>query len=134
MDWRSFSKLVIAVVLLRPKLGTIDGRNVAKSLGRDLLAVILPVAAGLAIAWAFGAFGDGGFAMSSRWSAIVVMAVVGTVMAALYGATLWLLRSPELRGFVALGGVDKLAAVCRPLNIAFLLRRAADSGRVASIP
>jgi putative peptidoglycan lipid II flippase len=94
-------QLVVAVVLLRPKLGTLDGRRVLASLGRNLLAVILPVAAGVAIAWACGAFRDGGFAIADRWSAVVVMALVGVVMATLYGGILWLLRSPELRGFAA---------------------------------
>ncbi|MFC5857801.1 lipid II flippase MurJ [Agromyces flavus] len=93
-------QLGLAVALLRPKLGTLDGRHVVTSLGRDLVAVILPIAAGVAIAWAFGAFRDGGFAVADRWSAILVMAIVGVVMAAMYGAILWLLRSPELRGFV----------------------------------
>jgi putative peptidoglycan lipid II flippase len=92
-------QLALAVALLRPKLGTLDGRRVLKSLGRDLLAVIIPVAAGLAIVWAFGAFRADGFAIADRWSAIAVMALVGVVMATLYGAILWLLRSPELRGF-----------------------------------
>ncbi|MFE5670366.1 murein biosynthesis integral membrane protein MurJ [Agromyces sp. NPDC056523] len=94
-------QLALAVVLLRPKLGSLDGRHVMTSLGRDLLAVIVPIAAGAAIAWAFGAFRDGGFAITNRWSAIAVMAIVGAVMAALYGVILWLLHSPELRGFVA---------------------------------
>ena len=94
-------QLVVAVVLLRPKLGTLDGRRVLASLGRDLLAVVLPVVAGVAIAWACGAFRDGGFAIADRWSAVVVMAVAGSAMAVLYGGILWLLRSPELRGFAA---------------------------------
>ncbi|HEU4466594.1 MAG TPA: murein biosynthesis integral membrane protein MurJ [Agromyces sp.] len=94
-------QLGLAVALLRPKLGTLDGRRVLASLGRDLLAVILPVAAGVAIVWSLGAFRDGGFAIADRWSAIAVMAIVGVVMATLYGAILWLLHSPELRGFVA---------------------------------
>ena len=69
---------------------------------RLLLATIITGAVMILASGALDtAFGDGGFAMSNRWSAIVVMAVVGTVMAALYGAMLWLLRSPELRGFVA---------------------------------
>jgi putative peptidoglycan lipid II flippase len=92
-------QLGVAVLLLRPKLERLDATRVLTSLARDFAAVIVPVAAGLAIVWAFGAFDEGGFAIADRWGAILVMAIVGTVMTLLYGGILWLLRSPELRGF-----------------------------------
>ncbi|GAA2032108.1 hypothetical protein GCM10009819_15080 [Agromyces tropicus] len=94
-------QLALAVILLRRKLGRLDARRVLTSLVRDLAAVVLPVAVGLWMVTAFGAFTPGGFAIADRWGAILVMAIVGTVMLVLYGAGLWLFRSPELRGFAA---------------------------------
>ncbi|WP_438853389.1 murein biosynthesis integral membrane protein MurJ [Agromyces sp. M3QZ16-3] len=92
-------QLGLALLLLRPKLGRLDATRVLASLARDIAAVIVPVVAGFAIVWAFGAFAEGGFAIADRWGAILVMALAATVMALLYGGILWLLRSPELRGF-----------------------------------
>ncbi|WP_401000536.1 murein biosynthesis integral membrane protein MurJ [Agromyces sp. GXQ0307] len=92
-------QLGLALLLLRPKLERLDATRVLASLARDIAAAIVPVGAGFAIVWAFGAFTEGGFAIADRWGAILVMALTGTVMAVLYGGILWLLRSPELRGF-----------------------------------
>ena len=97
----STAQLILASVLLRRQLGLLEGRRIAVSLGRDLAAVILPVIAGIAILVALGGTTDGGFAISDRVGAIVSMAVIGVVMAAAYFGILWLLRSPELRGFAA---------------------------------
>ena len=50
---------------------------------------------------ALGGTTAGGFAVADRSGAIVSMAIIGVVMAVLYFGALWLLRSPELRGFAA---------------------------------
>lgn len=92
-------QLVVAAVLLRRRLGTLDGRRIALSLGRSLAALVLPVAAGVLLLVALGGTTEGGFAIHDRASAILSMALIGVVMAALYFAGLWALRSPELRGF-----------------------------------
>ncbi|MGR2752344.1 murein biosynthesis integral membrane protein MurJ [Agromyces arachidis] len=92
-------QLGLAVALLRPKLGRLDGTRVVKSLARDVVAVIVPILAGVALVSVLGGFEAGGFAIADRWSAVLVMALVGAVMSVLYGGILWLLRSPELRGF-----------------------------------
>jgi putative peptidoglycan lipid II flippase len=97
----STAQLVLASVLLRRQLGLLEGRRIAVSLGRDLAAVILPFIAGVALLVALGGTTDGGFAITDRVGAIVSMAVIGVVMAATYFGLLWLLRSPELRGFAA---------------------------------
>ncbi|WP_353826938.1 murein biosynthesis integral membrane protein MurJ [Agromyces sp. SYSU T0242] len=94
-------QLIVAVTLLRRRLGTLDGRRVVASLGRDVVGVVLPVAAGVAVVWSLGAFTEGGFAIADRLGAILAMALAGLVMATLYFGILWLLRSPELRGFAA---------------------------------
>jgi len=92
-------QLILAVVLLRRPLARLDGTRVIVSLLRDLAAVILPIAAGVGLLVALGGFRDDGFAIGSRVGAIVSMAIIGSVMAVLYLGILWLLRSPELRGF-----------------------------------
>jgi putative peptidoglycan lipid II flippase len=92
-------QLVIAAVLLRRRLGGLDGRRILVSVGRSLAALVLPVVAGVLLLLALGGTTEGGFAIQDRASAILSMAVIGIVMAALYFAGLWALRSPELRGF-----------------------------------
>jgi putative peptidoglycan lipid II flippase len=95
------AQLALAVGLLRRQLGRIDGRRITVSILRDVAAVVVPVAAGLALLVMLGGFAEGGFAISDRIGAILTMALIGVVMAVLYFGLLWLLRSPELRGFAA---------------------------------
>lgn len=93
------AQLSLAVVLLRRRLGTLDGRRVAAGLGRSVLALIAPVVVGLLLLVALGGTAQGGFAVSSIVGAVLTMAIIGAVMAVLYFSGLWLLRSPEFRGF-----------------------------------
>lgn len=93
------AQLLLAVGLLRRKLGRIDGRRILISLLRDVAAVVLPVAAGLGLLIALGGFTEGGFAIADRLGAMISMAAIGATMAVLYFGLLWLLRSEELRGF-----------------------------------
>jgi putative peptidoglycan lipid II flippase len=95
------AQLLLAVWLLRRRLGLIDGRRVTLSIVRDLGAVVVPVAVGIVLLVALGGFVDGGFAITDRIGAIVSMAIIGVFMAVLYFGILWMLRSPELRGFAA---------------------------------
>jgi putative peptidoglycan lipid II flippase len=95
------AQLILAMVLLRRKLGLLEGRRIALSLLRDIGAVLVPVAAGLGLLIALGGTTPGGFAVADRTGAILSMAIIGIVMAVLYFASLWLMRSPELRGFAA---------------------------------
>ena len=93
------AQLALATFLLRRRLGTLDGRRIFAGLGRSLLALLVPIAAGVTLLIVLGGTTQGGFAVSSIVGAVVTMAVIGASMAALYFAGLWLLRSPELRGF-----------------------------------
>jgi putative peptidoglycan lipid II flippase len=93
------AQLALATFLLRRRLGSLDGRRVFAGLGRSVLALVVPVAAGITLLIVLGGTTQGGFAVSSIVGAVVTMAVIGASMAALYFAGLWLLRSPELRGF-----------------------------------
>ncbi|MFF2372078.1 murein biosynthesis integral membrane protein MurJ [Agromyces sp. NPDC058110] len=93
------AQFTLATVLLRRRLATLDGRRIAVAVGRSLLALVLPVAAGLVLLVALGGTTDGGYAVSSRAGAIISMIIIGVVMSGLYFGGLWLLRSPEFRGF-----------------------------------
>lgn len=93
------AQLALAALLLRRKLGRLDIRRVATTFARSSLALLLPVVTGLMLLVMLGGTIEGGYAVSSRAGAIVTMIVIGTVMSALYFGTLWVLRSPELRGF-----------------------------------
>ncbi|WP_139415659.1 murein biosynthesis integral membrane protein MurJ [Agromyces laixinhei] len=91
----------LAVVLIRRRIGSLDARRMLVAYGRSALALVVPVIVGLVALWALGGTTFDGFAFSSVLSAILSMAVIGTVMSIAYFATLWMLRSPELRGFAA---------------------------------
>lgn len=90
---------VLAVVLLRRRIGPLDGRRIFIAYGRSALALVLPVIVGLAVLWALGGTSFDGYAFSSVFSAILSMAIIGASMSVVYFAVLWMLRSPELRGF-----------------------------------
>ena len=93
------AQLIVASWLLRRRLGTLDGGRIARGFGRSFAALVLPLAAGIGLLVLLGGTVQGGFAVSGIIGAIVSMAVIGVAMSVLYFAGLWLLRSPELRGF-----------------------------------
>ena len=84
---------LVATVLLRRKIGTIDGGRILRSLMRFIAASLPAIAAGLALTHLgrtlvpdFGAGVAVGFS-------VVIAVVVGLV----YAGTLWMLRSPEIQ-------------------------------------
>lgn len=95
------AQLALATFLLRGRLGSLDGRRILAGIGRSLLALLLPLAVGIVLLVALGGTIQGGFAVSSILGAVVTMAVIGISMAVLYFGILWMMRSPELRGFAA---------------------------------
>ena len=94
-------QLTVAVVLLRKRIGVLDGRRIVTTFARSVVALVIPVIAGVSLLVALGGTHSAGFALSSKFSAIVSIAIIGTVMTLLYFAGLWVLRSPEFRGFAA---------------------------------
>ncbi|WP_307041007.1 murein biosynthesis integral membrane protein MurJ [Agromyces ramosus] len=92
-------QLILAVVLLRRRIGPLDGRRITVTFARSGIALVLPLIAGIALLALLGGTDPQGFALSSVFGAIVSMVIIGAVMAILYFGILWLLRSPELRGF-----------------------------------
>lgn len=95
------AQLALAIVLLRRKIGPIGGRRIIATLARSAVALLLPTLAGVALLLLLGGTEAGGFAVSSIVGALISMAIIGVVMVLLYFAVLWVLRSGELRGFVA---------------------------------
>jgi len=93
------AQLIVASWLLRRRLGTLDGGRIARGFARSFGALVLPLAAGVGLLVLLGGTVQGGFAISGIIGAIVSMAIIGVAMSVLYFAGLWLLRSPELRGF-----------------------------------
>lgn len=91
------AQTALAAVLLHRRLGGIDGRRILGSLAKYLVAVLLPLALGLALLWMLGGTQADGFAVSGRLQAIVTMIVIGMVMSVGYFGMLLLMRSAELR-------------------------------------
>ncbi|TFD46238.1 murein biosynthesis integral membrane protein MurJ [Cryobacterium sp. TMT1-2-1] len=90
----------LAALLLHRRLGGIDGRRILGSLAKYLVAVLLPLALGLALLWILGGAREGGFAVSGRIPAILSMLLIGVVMSAAYFGMLLLMRSAELRSVI----------------------------------
>jgi putative peptidoglycan lipid II flippase len=90
---------IVAAVVLRRRMGGLDGRRVIRSFLIYLLATIPAAIAGVALTAGFGAFDDG-YAVSSIFAALLTMAVVGVVMLVLYVGVLAAFRNAELGDFV----------------------------------
>lgn len=94
------AQTVLAVYLLRRRLGHIDGNRILRSLVKYLVAGIIPVILGLSLLVLLGGTGAGGFAVSGRLQAIGTMLIIGVVMSATYFGMLLVMRSTELQGFI----------------------------------
>ncbi|MDJ0348700.1 lipid II flippase MurJ [Cryobacterium sp. PH29-G1] len=92
---------ILAALLLRRRLGGIDGRRIVRSLVKYLVAAIVPIALGVTLLLILGGTVEGGFALASRLTAIVSMLIIGVVMAAAYFGLLLVMRSGELTAFLA---------------------------------
>jgi putative peptidoglycan lipid II flippase len=95
------TQTMLAAVLLHRRLGGIDGRRILRSLVQYVVAVAPPLALGLTVLWALGGTHKGGFAVSGILPAVASMMVIGLVMSVAYFGMLLIMRSEELRGFIA---------------------------------
>ena len=91
---------ILAALLLRRRMRGIDGQRILRSLVKYVVAVIIPLAAGLTLLVILGGNVENGFAVSSRLTAIVSMVLIGMVMAVSYFGLLLLMRSDELTAFL----------------------------------
>jgi len=92
-------QLVAAALILNRRLGGIDARRVARSYALYLLACLPAAGVGVGLLFLMGATVSGGFAVSSLFSALLSMAVIGSAMALVYLGVLWVMRVEELRAF-----------------------------------
>jgi putative peptidoglycan lipid II flippase len=87
---------ILAAIIIRRRLGGVGGGAVARSLGRDFVALVPAAILGIVLAVAFEFGLKDGFGITSYVGALVSMTVILVVMSIAYLATLRLLRSPEL--------------------------------------
>jgi len=90
-------QMLVAAVILNRRLGGIDLRRVARSYGVYVLAALPAAAAGVALLLALGGTTEGGFAVASKLTAVLSMAIIGGAMGLVYLGVLALAKNPELR-------------------------------------
>ncbi|WP_448811927.1 murein biosynthesis integral membrane protein MurJ [Agromyces bauzanensis] len=93
------AQTVLATVLLRRKLGELDGWRITSSFVRYTIAAVPSLVVGFLVLVALGGLSSTGFAMSGLVAAVVSMVAIGGAMSIVYFGVLWIIRSPELRGF-----------------------------------
>jgi putative peptidoglycan lipid II flippase len=94
------AQAIVAGAVLRRRLGTIDATRIIKRYAVFLLASVPAAGVGVALLFALGGTTKGGFAVSNPFTAFVSMALIGSVMAAVYFGVLVVLRNPELGAVV----------------------------------
>ena len=85
---------IIAAVLLRRRMHGVDGRRILSGLWRYLVSALLAGVAGFGVLVLLGGTSNG-FAVASRLTAVVAIAVIGVVMLVIYAVMLRLLRTEE---------------------------------------
>jgi putative peptidoglycan lipid II flippase len=95
------AQTVLAIILLRRKLGGLDLRTLLGSFGVYALASLPAAAVGVGILLAFGGSDPAGFALASALSAGVTMVVITLAMVIVYVGVLMMLRNQEMAHIVA---------------------------------
>jgi putative peptidoglycan lipid II flippase len=93
----SYAYFLIAFVLLRQRLGGLDGRLVLWRHLQYLVAGLVSAAAGTGVLALLGGFSRDGLALSSIPLAVVSLAAIGSAIAVVYVGVLLAMRIPELR-------------------------------------
>jgi putative peptidoglycan lipid II flippase len=88
-------QLLVAVRLLRRRIGAVGGPEVRAALVRYLIAALPALLVGIAVLALVGGLG-GGWAVQSRVAGVLATVLIGIVVCAVYVAALALLRAPEL--------------------------------------
>jgi putative peptidoglycan lipid II flippase len=94
------AQTVLALLVLRRKLGGLGLRGLGLSFARYGLSAVPASAAGSGVLIAFGGLDATGLALSSAVIAGFVMAMITIVMVAVYLATLLLLRDSQAQGLM----------------------------------
>ncbi|MGV8970078.1 MAG: murein biosynthesis integral membrane protein MurJ [Microbacteriaceae bacterium] len=104
------AQAVVAIIVLRRKLGRLDGAQIARSYVTFALAALPSALVGAAILHLLGGTSAEGFAVSGVVGAVTSMGVIGTSMALVYVGILALVRNREL------------ASIAGPLAVRILRR------------
>lgn len=96
------AQTVVALVLVRKRLGGIEGPLVTRSHVQFVIAALIAGVAGLVVANFFGAFSSDGFAMADVTGALVTLALTGALMVAVYFGALVVAKNGEISNAVAL--------------------------------
>ena len=89
----------LAFYCVRKRLPDFTIRRIVITTLRAVFASVLSLVAGLSVAALMGAFSDG-FAVRNAGAGIVSTVVIGLVVTGVFVATLWLVRTPELRDLI----------------------------------
>ncbi|MCA5924356.1 DUF6049 family protein [Curtobacterium oceanosedimentum] len=96
------AQTIVALVLVRRKLGSIEGPVVTRSHVQFVIAALIAGVAGLLVVNFFGAFSEAGFAMSDRTGALITIVLTGAVMALVYFGALVVAKNGEIGNAVTL--------------------------------
>ncbi|MGN8050300.1 DUF6049 family protein [Curtobacterium sp. 22159] len=94
------AQTIVALVLVRKRLGGIEGAVVTRSHVQFIIAALIAGVAGLIVADFFGAFSPDGFAMADVTGALITLALTGAVMVVIYFGALVVAKNGEIRGAV----------------------------------
>ena len=89
------AQTIIGILLLRARLGRLDGRHILRQLGKFSLAAVPASVAGVLVGWPLGVFAVDGAARANEWAAGGVMLLIGIVMSLVYALALRALRIRE---------------------------------------
>ncbi|HLU64475.1 MAG TPA: murein biosynthesis integral membrane protein MurJ [Protaetiibacter sp.] len=92
----SFVQAIVLALVLRRRIGGIDGRRVLVRLALFLSAAVVAIAAGVGVLALLGGF-EAGFAVADRVSAFMTLSLVGGTVLLVYALTLIAVRVPEAR-------------------------------------
>jgi putative peptidoglycan lipid II flippase len=90
------AQAIVAIVLVRRRLGGMDGALVLVRHLQYLGLSLVAGAVGLIVTWLLGGYSAGGFAQSGTLQAIITIAVAGAAMCLVYLGLLRVVRNPEL--------------------------------------
>ncbi|TCU50043.1 murein biosynthesis integral membrane protein MurJ [Curtobacterium sp. PhB146] len=96
------AQTIVALVLVRRKLGSIEGPVVTRSHVQFVIAALIAGVVGLVVANFFGAFSAAGFAMSDRTGALITIVLTGAVMVLVYFGALVVAKNGEIKNAVGM--------------------------------
>ncbi|WP_439693189.1 DUF6049 family protein [Curtobacterium sp. SP.BCo] len=96
------AQTIVALVLVRKRLGGIEGAVVTRSHAQFVIAALIAGVAGLVVANFFGAFSSDGFAMADVTGALITLALTGAVMVLVYFGALVVAKNGEISNAVSL--------------------------------